>query len=479
MCCRILFLRYTFKLIIILVFFENKPVIMTRFLLIISILLIAAGCASKRNVKKAAKFEEAGLYQDAAEYYYTAVKKKASNVDAKLGLRKTGQQTLDKKLSDFNIAYKQADYQKSVYNYLDAENYYNKIKGVGVELSFPEYYKEYYEEAKGDYLNKKYIDGLDKLNRDEFSAALTVFEEIRTIDANYKDIKDQIIIARYEPIYRDANQYLNNKLYRKAYYAFDNIIKGAGTYKQSVTLKEDALNKGTITVLVTDFNFSTFINKSASLAVTSRLKSQLGKSDNPFLKIIDQSAVNRDIYENGKMNLKAANLAGIKSVLVGEIIKASESKGKPKRTEKRGYIKEIKKVKNEKGEEIEKPEYHKTTYYEIEGENRATLELTFKLISTENNEILISDNINITRTDDLHYATFSGEKNKLIPGYWKSLDRKSPEDVIKDNSRDVGNLRDLLNNKQEMKSTSELLNEAYNQAVQQIYKKVTSYNPEQ
>ena len=79
----------------------------------------------------------------------------------------------------------------------------------------------------------------------------------------------------------------------------------------------------------------------------------------------------------------------------------------------------------------------------------------------------------------MHYATFSGEKNKLVPGYWKSLDRKSPEDVIKDNSRDVGNLRDLLNNKQEMKSTSELLNEAYNQAVQQIYKKVTSYNPEQ
>jgi len=452
---------------------------MKKILFLLTLVLLIAGCASKRNTKKAAKFEEAGLYEDAAEYYYVAVKKKASNVDAKLGLRKTGQQTLDRKLSDFSIAYKQADYQKSVYNYLDAESYYNKVKGVGVELSFPDYYKEYYEEAKGDYLNKKYIDGIDKLNRDEFSAALSVFEEIRKIDANYKDIKDQIITARYEPVYRDANQYLDNGLYRKAYYAFDNIIKGAGTYKQSVTLKEDALNKGTITILITDFDFSMYLYKSASLTVTTKLKSQLGKSENPFIKVIDQSAINSSIYENGKLNLQATNLAGIKAVFIGEINKASEKKGNPIRSEKRGYIKEIKKVKNEKGEEVEKAEYHKTTYYEIETENSATLEINYKLISTENNEILLSDLISITRHDEMHYATYSGEKNKLVPGYWKSLDRKSPEDVVKDNSKDVGNLRNLLDNKQEIKSTSELLNEAYNQAVQQIYKKVISYNPEQ
>jgi len=452
---------------------------MKKIFLLLVVILLIAGCASKRNVKKAAKFEEAGLYQDAAEYYYIAVKKKASNVDAKLGLRKTGQQTLDKKLSDFSLAYKQSDYQKSVYNYLEADNYYNKIKGVGVELSFPEYYKEYYEEAKGDYLNKKYIDGLDKLNREDFSSALTVFEEIRKIDANYKDVKEQLIIARYEPMYRDANQYLDNNLFRKAYYAFDNIIKGAGTYKQSVTLKEVALNKGTITILITDLDFSMYLYKSASVTITSKLKSQLGKSENPFIRVIDQSAINSSIYENGQISLKAANLAGIKAVFVGEINRATEKKGKPKRTEKRGYIKEIKKVKNDKGEEIEKPEYHKTTYYEIETDNSATLEINYKLVSTENNEILISDLINITRSDEMHYVTFSGEKNKLVPGYWKSMDRKSPEDVIKDNSRDVSNLRDLLNNKQEIKSTSELLNEAYNQAVQQIYKKIISYNPEQ
>lgn len=127
---------------------------MKKILFILSVILLVAGCASKRYTKKAVKFEEAGLYEDAAEYYYQAVKKKDSNVDAKLGLRKTGQLTLDRKLSDFTFTYKQADYKKAVYNFLEAEKYYNKVKAVNVDLDFPDYHREYYEEAKGDYLNK-------------------------------------------------------------------------------------------------------------------------------------------------------------------------------------------------------------------------------------------------------------------------------------------------------------------------------------
>ena len=287
---------------------------MKKILLFLSVILLIAGCASKRYTKKAAKFEEAGLYEDAAAYYYEAIKKKDSNVDAKLGLRKTGQQTLDKKLSEFNIAYKQADYKKAVYYFIDAENYYNKIKAVHVELNFPEYYREYYEESKNDYLNKKYTDGVDKLNRDDFAAAFLVFDEIKKIDANYKDVKDLYITAKYEPLYRDANQYLDNNLYRKAYYTFDNILNGTGGYKQSSTLKEEALEKGTITILVAEFQYSNNYTRNTSQVVTSKVRSLLSTSENPFIKVIDVSAVNANIYQDGRLNMKAANLSGIKTI---------------------------------------------------------------------------------------------------------------------------------------------------------------------
>jgi len=451
---------------------------MKKVLLFLSIVLLVAGCASKRYTKKAAKFEEAGLYEDAAEYYYQAVKKKDSNVDAKLGLRKTGQMALDKKLADFTYAYKQADYKKAVYNYLDAEKYYNKITAVKVELDFPEYHKEYYEEAKGDYLNKKYADGLDKLNREDFNAALMVFEEIRKIDANYKDVKDLYITAKYEPMYRDANLYLETGLYRKAYYTFESIISGAGSYKQSVTLKDEAQQKGTITILVTDLSFTSYNYKETAGKLTSEIKSDLSALKNPFLKIIDPSSLDVNIYQNGQMNMQAANLAGIKAVFTGNVTSVGISTSKLSKTEKRGYLKEVTKTKDAEGKEIERVKYIKTTYFEYQQESRANLAMNFKLISTNDNSVMVSDVINLNNLDKIHYATFSGDKNKLIPGYWKYKDRNSSEDVQKDNKSDVNRLRDLLNAKKELKSSQNLLNELLGQTVKEVTSKVDKYNPE-
>lgn len=451
---------------------------MKKILLFLSIILLVAGCASKRFTKKAVKFEEAGLYEDAAEYYYQAVKKKDSNVDAKLGLRKTGQMTLDKKLAEFTASYKQSDYKKAVYNYLGAEKYYNKVKSVNVELDFPEYHKEYYEEAKGDYLNKKYADGVDKLNREDFTAALAVFEEIKGIDANYKDVKDLYITAKYEPMYRNANQYLETGLYRKAYYTYETIIKGSGSYKQSVALKDEAQEKGTITVLITDLRYVNKRYKETANKITSDLKGELSSLNNPFLRVIDPASLNADIYENGQMNMQAANLAGIKAVLSGNISEVRTVNGRLKKDEKRGYIKNVTKTKDKEGNEVEKVSYTKTIYYEYNKSTSARLTMSFKLVSTEDNSVLVSDQISQSNSDKIHYATYEGDKKKLIPGYWKYKDRNSSEDVKKDNKSDINRLQNLLKADKNIKSAQILLNELMSKSVKEITNKVDKYNPE-
>ncbi|PLX15118.1 MAG: hypothetical protein C0597_09210 [Marinilabiliales bacterium] len=451
---------------------------MKKILLLLSVILLIAGCASKRYTKKAVKFEEAGLYEDAAEYYYQAVKKKDSNVDAKLGLRKTGQMTLDRKLADFTASYKQSDYKKAVYNYLDAEKYFNKVKAVKVDLDFPEYHKEYYEEAKGDYLNKKYADGVNKLNREDFKSALAVFEEIRGIDANYKDVNDLYITAKYEPMYRDANQYLETGLYRKAYYTYESIINGAGSYKQSVALKDEAQEKGTITVLINDLSYTSYRYGETTSEITSDLKGKLSSLNNPFLRIIDPSSLGVNLYENGKMNMQAANLAGIKAVLTGTVTDIRMYNGKLDKDEKRGYLKHVTKTKDKEGKEIEKVSYTKTKYYEYDQTNRSSLSLNFKLVSTEDNSVLVSDQINHNKSDRIHYATYEGDKNKLIPGYWKYSNRESSEDVKKDNKSDINHLQDLLKADKNIKSAQTLLTELINQSVNEITQKVDKYNPE-
>jgi hypothetical protein len=451
---------------------------MRKILLLLSVILLITSCASKRYVKKAVKFEEAGLYEDAAEYYFLAVQKKDSNVDGKLGLRKTGQMTLDRKLSDFTLAYKQADYKKAVYNYLEAEKYYNKVLSVRVELDFPEYHKEYYEEAKGDYLNKKYADGVDKLNREDFGEALTVFEEIKQIDAEYKDVKELYITAKYEPMYRDAAQYLETGLYRTAYYTYQSIINGAGNYKQSVALKDEAQEKGTITILVSDLSYSGYNMRETAGSVTSNLRAELSRLNNPFIRIIDPSSLDVNIYEYGQMNMQAANLAGIKAVLTGAITDVKAINGRLQKTEKRGYLKHVTKSKDKEGKEITTVKYTKTTYYEYKQRNRAELDLNFKLVSTEDNSVMISDALNLSDSDNIHYAVYSGDKNKLIPGYWKYKSKKSSEDVQKDNKSDIKKLQNLLKADKKIESASTLLNGLIGKSVKEITTKVDKYNPE-
>ena len=67
------------------------------------VLMIALrGCSgSKSFSKKGEKLDEAGLYAEAADMYLQAAQRNTKNIDAKIGLKKTGQQVLNDELGTF------------------------------------------------------------------------------------------------------------------------------------------------------------------------------------------------------------------------------------------------------------------------------------------------------------------------------------------------------------------------------------------
>jgi len=268
-------------------------------------------------------------------------------------------------------------------------------------------------------------------------------------------------------------------LYRTAYYTYEKIISGAGgNYKQSVALKDEAQKKGTISILINDFSYQNYRYSRTASQITSDVKSELSTLSNPFIRIIDPSSLNVNIYENGKMKMQAANLAGIKAVLSGSVNQIRTSNGRLQKEEKRGYLKHVTKTKDKEGKEVEKVSYTKTVYYEYEQTSRASLGLDFKLISTEDNSVLVSDVINDNQSDRIHYAVFQGDKDKLVPGYWKYKNSDSKEDVIKDNKSDVRSLHNLLKADKNIKSAETLLSELMNKSVKQVTNKIDKYNPE-
>ncbi len=435
--------------------------IFTISIILISLLIVLGGCASHRYTKKATKLEAMGQYHEAAELYYQAVRIKNTNIEAFAGLKRTAQMSLSKKLSEFNKAYNTQNNKEAVYLYEDARDYHNKISGVGIDLNFPSFYKDYYEEVKNIFLENQYYEGSNLLSEEKFAQAESIFKEIVRLQPNYKDSKDKLITATYEPKYRDALQKMDVGKYRQAYYAFDGIIKGAGAYKSSYDLKAESLKKGSVNIVIENIK-----NLSGASGINNNLESKvitnIQNFNNPFIKLI---------YSDTQIRASETNLS-----LYCEISKFTYNKGELKTTEKRGYLRKKVKVKNRETDEYEyRTEYDKVTYYEYKMSRSISMSFMYKLIDKRTGEIKSTSSKNLLARDDIYYAKYSGDRKNLVPGYWKYKKVKSSEDYINDKSSDINRLKNLLDSRSQIKDYNTLSTEVVNEAAAIISNGVNNY----
>ncbi len=441
--------------------------------IILSLALVFGGCATKRYTKKGLKLEALGQYSDAADMFYQAVVIKKTNLEALAGLKRSGQMTLSKKLSEFNQAYNNQNNKEAVYYYQDAKAYYNKITSVGVELNFPSFYDEYYNEVKDIYLEDKYYEGTNLLDAEKFTEAETIFREIVKLQENYKDAKEKLITATNEPKYRDGLRMMENEQYRKAYYVFDGIIKTAGAYKSSYDLQKECLTNGTITISISKIKNSSGTSGLESI-LESKIISGIQSSGNPFIKLIDSQSQSGKTFESATQSSSKSILPN--AILYCEITKFVYNKGENKEIEKHGYLrKKVKVLNRETGESETKTEYDKVIYKEYKMNRTIDMTVTYKLVNGRTNEIYKTSSKTLQTRDDLYYAKYSGDVNNLVPGYWKDIKTTSPEDYINDNPNSLKELNNLLRARSQIKDYNTLSGEATDGVAQDVSKAVIDY----
>ncbi|MGC9330739.1 MAG: hypothetical protein ACP5DZ_02545 [Bacteroidales bacterium] len=442
-------------------------------LIFVLLSVIVLSCAHKRLTKKASDYEQQGMYAEASELYYQSVLKKNDYIDARTGLKRTGQRVVDDKFSKFTEAYHQGNNKEAVYYYLEARDFEAKVNSVGIELSIPPYYEEYYNEVKSNYLDDKYFEGEKCLNNEDFSKAESVYREIVEIDENYKDSREKLNIAIYEPKYRQAVDYMGNGKYRSAYYLFDEIIRNYCDYKESSDLRREALNKATIKIGVEDFSNSS-TNQTIDEQLKTRIIQAINQTDNPFIKVVE--------YTSNKSRISGSTQSmSIKpdAVLKGNILSYNYDMGRLQKDNKRGYLKIVTTYKDSEGNTKTKTRYEKVTYEEYRMSRGVHINFDISLVNTKTNEIVFSKNFNLKNIDNIHYAQYDGKGKDLVPGYWKYKNIDSNEDVIKDNHRDISALQSLLSARTKIKTHDALANELIDDITGRIVEQVNNYNPEQ
>lgn len=456
---------------------------------LLTILAIVAltSCASKHYAKQAQKYAEAGLFRDAAQMYYQSVAANPKNIDAKMGLQRAGQLLLQEKLDAFKTHYDNNATKEAVYAFIDAQSYYNQVKNVGVALIFPAEQNVYFNDVKDKYLQTLYAQGLQTLDVEDFASAENTFAEVLNIDPTYKDSKTHYTTAKYEPLYRKAVDQFETGLFRSAYYGFNNIVASTGSYKDAIARKAESLSKAIITIAVVPFASPMFT--SSAYAQTMRIKTinELTQLKSPFYKVVADETLNSLPNDGKKSQLKDlipfiamySQSIGANTVLTGRVISVTERNEPMKSVDRKGYLRRVEEtVDKTTGEKKKVTYYDKVTYLENSQRNQSSISFEYALIEVKTGAILVTDVVTLSNESSVNFASFNGDVKRLVPGYWKSAEKDSPEDTVGDTNERVSALQNLLNANREIKSAQTLTTELFTDSSRRVASAIEKYNPE-
>jgi len=458
---------------------------MKRIYLVCFVSLFLLSCTgTKKMTKKAVAFEQQGMYNEASAYYLSALERKSSNMDAAMGLKRTGQLVMDDYLADFFKSHTAKDSKASVYSYLKAQEWQNKAGLYKVSLEIPDYYNNYFNEDLSVYLAQLYDEALSYLDKEEFDLGAEKLDEILDLKSDYKDVAELKSYARLEPLYRKGNKALEMKKFRKAYGLFGRTV----SYKDSEALRAHALKEAQYPIAMLPFeNATNSVN--AHKAFESQFLNLFIKNKNPFIKIIDRIHIETILAEqelgisglvDAQTAAQAGDLFGAKALLVGRLVSLDIKKANIKPSRKKGWESYQQKEYNSNTKEYDLvTKYKKVHYKEYFGTNSVSMTVEYKLISTETGEILATNLISETRKDEVWYITYDANGKNLLSGTWNNKLLPSDTDVINNSYQDRKQIQNLLKANRKLISTEELKNTALKIVSSQAVNEINAYNPEE
>jgi tetratricopeptide (TPR) repeat protein len=333
---------------------------MKYFTLTILVAALLFSCSgTKHYTKMAVKQEASGLINEAAESYYNALQRKRSNIDAQIGMKKTGQLVLNQKLGEFSKAKSFGGKKEAVYAFHTARDYKEKIARVGVTLDIADFYNEDYRSVKESYMADLYEEGSELLENQNFTEAEKKFNEIKNLDPNFKDAKELGDVAYLEPLYSAGLRAFENGMYRSAYDSFGKVIARKADYKDAAAKQKESLDKGTYTIALLPYENASGVQGMDAKMSAYTLES-LTKIKDPFLRVVDREHM-QAILQEQKLQLsgvideqtavQVGQLVGAQAILTGTVLSYDAQNGKLRNTSRTGYESYREKKVNAEGQE--------------------------------------------------------------------------------------------------------------------------------
>lgn len=444
-------------------------------ILIISSFLLSSCTGYRYFLKKGRNYSEAGLDEQAVQYYYNALRKNPAKLKGRVEAEQIAQQALNKLLDDFYFAYGKEDYKEAVYLYVDAEHVIDLMQKVDVPLNYPKHYAGYFEESKAIYTGELLEEGQELMQSKRYVEAEQRFAEILDLVPENTEVAELKENAVLENLYHKALSYFEKGKYRQAYYAFEDLAHLDPNYKDTRQFQEQALKQSLFTVAINKVEDRTYHHNIAE-NLKAQIISRLSNTGDPFLKLVNKENYNLLVAEQqqGMTGLfdestvaEAGKLLGVQALLDVVLLEVNLDEQPVKAYSQKGFEKRILKKKGPEGETKFETTYQPVYYYTHNGHSSAEVRFQVTLFSTETGEILLSEYLSLEDHDAVSYASYKGNHKNLYPS-----DRGNH--VLTGSA--YYDLQRKLNAKRNLTSLDKLLSSIYNKAGAEVTDEILVYH---
>lgn len=425
------------------------------------------------------------MFREASNFYLTALRKNPNNIDARIAIKKNGQKVLEEMLSNFYQSYSASDHKKAVYDYLKAKSFHEEVQPYA-DINFAPYYKEYFEESRDIYLEERYNEALALKEERKYEEANEVFSEILKIQPDYEDVSKLERVSRLEPVYLRGREAMANDQFRDAYRYFEEVLR-SGPYKDAAQLKNEALEKAAFTIAILPSSYVSQNEQEVAEKFNSMVVEELLKLNNPFIKLIDRSNIDKILEEqklalsgvvDSKTSAEAGKILGAKAVLSANIISYKANLKAPQAVQKKGYEAiTVRKYNKATDTYFTETQFKKVQYQEVFGSNNVSANIRFSLSSSETAQILVSDLISGQESDQILYGIYEGDFRNLYAGTWRSLRFNHAEDKVFNDANSKRALNQKFTTKKRaLKSTDALKVEMLEKMAKEVARKIEAYD---
>ena len=457
-----------FFLILIL---KNKHYI---FILLISIIVAVACTGTKKYFKAAERLEKQGLVNEAAEYYLESLKRKPTNVEARIKLKNVGQKYMSNLASEFFRNYNTQQLEASLETYEKLKEFDNSTSALDVRLDYPKTYDEDYQKAVTTFCEKNYDKAHLLVNQKKYGEATIYLARVQKYNSTYKNTKQLDVIATCEPIYQNAINSMEAKNYSAALNLLETIKAKSEDYKDSKDLLELATAKQTKSFILfepspsgdnSEKNVETELYYNFSQTAQQRFSSP--KIINNILFENNSGRV-PDLNKTDNIDLIQAirKVTGADYFYVFDVTNKREFNSGINKTSQRGY----QEVKTKKNDTLIITEYKAFDYNLVKAQRAYNFEFKYKIIDAYTNQVIASQTQSLRSQDAVEYQeflrNFNGNINTLFP--------YNPQQTAPAAQYNPRGWRNLFSARNDLKLMDDLKKDVFNQTINLFVKSASA-----